>query len=153
MLTRVSIALCVIMALPSAPAMAVEADQRAVDACKRQSDNFVQISRCLPEAHVAVRVLGAFDEIYDEAARPVKSKCLERNADSIAGAYACVIEAVKAANRLRSALPEGEALDDAVFSAVADQQRFDRLMAVRDAARLDFPDQRVWGAVTYSPYE
>lgn len=151
---RFAVLLCVVAAgLAPAPVGAGEADPRAIAACKSQSKTFVQLSECLPNAHVGIKLLDAFDRVYTSDAAHLKNTCIELNNDDASASATCVINAIEAALRLQAALPQGSTLDDPVFAAVADTGKFEKLKSERDIARQVFPDQRVWGGGTYHPYK
>lgn len=128
------------------------ADLRAVEACKANSPTFAQVASCLPMAHVGVVALDAFDDIYPDAALPLKARCIELNSGNPAGALACVTNAIEAAIQLERALPAGATLDDPIFLAVSSADHRDRLRAVMEAARAPFPDPLLWRGTEYQPY-
>ncbi len=126
-------------------------DPRAVEACQTEGGTFVQISECLPDAHVAVVMLDAFGEIYDDSAAPLAATCRELN-KTIAGAAICVVNAIKSAIELAAVLPEGSELNDPIFEAVRSTEHFEQLESVMADARKVFPDKMYWGGGTYFPY-
>lgn len=134
------------------PGYAAQADPRAVEVCKKESTTFVEIAKCLPQADVSIRTLDAFDQLYPEAARPLKQKCLELNKDSIAAAATCVDEAVKSAIELKASLPSGTSLDDKIFEAVSDAKLADKFEAAQEKARARYPGQ-MFGGLIYHKYQ
>lgn len=128
-----------------------QADPRALEACKAKSGNFVEIADCLPDAHVAVKMLDAFAKLYPPAAAPLKDRCIELNKSDMAGAATCVSEAVRSAIKLKASIPEGSSLDDPVFNAVSDEKLEALLLDAGAKARQVFPEHR-WGITTYMPY-
>lgn len=143
----------VLMTTSAAAASAGKADPRAVEACKAGGATFVQVSDCLPEAHVAVKMLDAFDSIYPAEAKPLKDKCLELNQDNISGAGTCVRQAVEAAVKLKATLPEGSSIDDPIFNAVSATDKQDALSKAMADAKNTFPDRMIWGGGMYHPYK
>jgi hypothetical protein len=135
----------------SEPSHAAQADPRAVEVCKKESPTFVQVAKCLPQADVSIRTLDAFDQLYPEAAKPLKQKCLELNKDSIAAAATCVDEAVESAVKLKSSLPEGTSLDDKVFEAVSDAKLAEKFEAEQEKARDRYPGE-MFGGLMYRAY-
>jgi hypothetical protein len=154
---RCFVILAAILAICIAPATAqsnapARADPRAVESCKASSSTFVQLESCLPDAHVAFRTLDAFSEIYPPDAATLKTRCIELN-DDVVGALACVTTAIEAAIRLKQSLPDGSALDDAVFHAVAEPALLVRLEQVEKEAKAAFPEKRMWGGGMYRQYK
>lgn len=135
--------------IPTAAQTAV--DPRAVQACQQEGGTFVQINECLPEAHVAVVALDAFDAIYPAEAAPVKAKCLELN-DRMAAAGTCIRNAIQSAIDLAKVLPTGTELDDPIFAAIASPDDQSALNERIDDAKRLFPDKMFWGGGMYHPY-
>lgn len=133
-------------------AQKTQADPRALEACKAQSGNFVDIADCLPDAHVAVKMLDAFEKLYPPAAAPLKDRCVELNTGNISGAATCVSEAIRSAIGLKASMPEGSSLDDPIFNAVSDEKLETSLLDAEAKAKEDFPDKRIWGGTTYKRY-
>ncbi|MHA4731175.1 hypothetical protein [Ensifer adhaerens] len=129
-----------------------KADPRAVDYCKATTGTFVGVAECLPDAHVAVKTLDAFEKLYPAAAQTLREKCAERNKGNTVGTSVCVTEAIRAALDLKKALPTGSKLDDPVFEAVSDTALSEKLDQAREAAKAAFPNQRMWGGSSYMPY-
>lgn len=134
--------------IPSAADESTKADPRAVEACQRESETFVQVAECLPEAHVSVVALDAFSEIYPPEADNLKSRCVELN-DTITGARACVTEAIKAAIGLKEV---GASLDDPLFIAVSSPDDWSALQSAIESAKSAFPDRGFWGMTSYMPF-
>lgn len=126
-------------------------DPRAVEACQSEGGTFVQISECLPDAHVAVVMLDAFDEVYGGAAAPLPARCRELN-KTMSGTAICVVNAIQSALELASVLPEGSELNDPIFEAVRSTAHFEQLESVMADARKVFPDKVYWGGGTYFPF-
>lgn len=127
-------------------------DKRAVEACQALGGTFVQINDCLPDAHVAVVGLDAFDELYPPEAVTIKATCAELN-EAVAAAFLCLTSAIDAAVELAAKLPEGSSLGDPVFDAV---KSADLKAALRERmlkARESFPEKRIWGGGIYKPYQ
>ncbi|RWF43149.1 MAG: hypothetical protein EOS46_25770, partial [Mesorhizobium sp.] len=99
--------LSVIAVTIATSAVAGQADPRALEACQKTSKVFTKIAQCLPDADVAIKTLDAFSAIYPAEASPLRDKCLELNGDNLAGAAACVTNAIKDGLGLRKALPAG----------------------------------------------
>ncbi|MER9854545.1 MULTISPECIES: hypothetical protein [unclassified Mesorhizobium] len=133
-------------------AIAGQADPRALEACQKTSKAFTEIAKCLPDADVAVKTLDAFSTVYSADASPLKARCLELNGDNLAGAAACVTEAIKGGLSLRKSLPAGSDLGDPIFAAVADDGRWSKLESAIKSARTAYPDQTIWGMTLYQPY-
>jgi len=140
-----------ITATAAATAQTATVDPRALEACQIESSNFVDIRSCLPDAHVAVKALDAFSTIYPSEAQQIRERCLELN-DQVAGAMTCTVQAVKSAVELAALLPEGSALNDAVFEGARDPDHLVKLEAVIDEARALFPEKRMWGGGIYRQY-
>lgn len=131
---------------------AAETDPRAVEECKVTSATFVQISECVPIAHVAFRTMDAFQAIYPQEAQPLADRCRELNSDRIVGTEACVRTAIDAAVQLQASMPAGSAIEDPIFNAVRSDELRRKLSAEIQKARSDFPDIRLWGGGSYQPY-
>lgn len=129
-----------------------QADPRALEACKAQSGNFVDIADCLPDAHVAVKTLDAFEKLYPPAAAALKDRCIELNKPNISGAATCVSEAIRSAIGLKASMPEGASLDDPIFDAVSDEKLQTSLLDAIAEAQGAFPEQRMWGGNMYMRY-
>lgn len=139
--------------LPINAAKAVTADERAVEACKKSSNTFVQVADCLPRAHVAYKMIDAFDTIYPAEAAPLKDRCIELNKNDISGAGTCISVAVKKAIELKSSLPENADVGDPIFNAVSNKDGYEKLQNVINAARDDFPEVSIWGGRRYYQYK
>lgn len=145
--------IAVLIALPSTAISAEQADIRAVESCKQSSATFVQIADCLPDAHVAFKVIDAFAEIYTSEASILKDRCIELNKKDIGAAASCINNAVKKAVELKSSLPSGTDIGDPLFDAVSSKEKFDKLQEATKIARAAFPDKSLWGGGSYYPYK
>lgn len=142
------------LALTASASSAQEAaDPRAVSSCQADGATFVQIAECIPDAHVAVKTLDAFDTLYSEQAAPLKTRCLELNEEKPAPSAVCVTSAISASLDLAKTLPEGTDLGDPVFDAVNDPVTFSSLQAEAAEARKLFPDKTFWGGTLYQKYQ
>ncbi len=152
---RTIIAVVVSMIGLANPGQAAEekADARAVDYCKSTSGTFVAIAKCLPDAHVALKTMDAFETIYPASAQPLRLKCIERNEGNVVGAATCLTEAINAAIGLKASLPKGSNLDDAIFESVSDTTLKTRLDDAEEQAKAVFPNVRVWGGTMYKAYQ
>lgn len=144
-------AMCIFGASSMNAAAQSNVDPRAVEACQAEGGTFVQISDCLPAAHVAVKTLDAFDQIYGSQAAVIPAKCRELN-KTISGVATCVVNAVESAIDLAAMLPTGTSLDDPIFDAVKSADELARLQTSIQEARDTFPDQTFWGGGVYYPY-
>ncbi|OOG61990.1 hypothetical protein B0E45_31790 [Sinorhizobium sp. A49] len=148
------VAIAALMAITgSARAAGEKADPRALDYCKATTGTFVGVADCLPNAHLAVKTLDAFEKLYPEPAQALRTKCAERNEGNIIGTAACVTEAIRAALDLKEALPTGTTLDDPVFEAVSDSALSVKLDEAKESAKAVFPNGRAWGGSSYMPYK
>jgi hypothetical protein len=127
------------------------ADPRAIEFCDSIADS-VPVSECLPDAHVAVRLLDGFDALYPPEAQPLRAWCNERN-ENPNSAGLCVLTAIESAVEQWRNLEEGLNLDDPVLAAVSDPALLDELQAIQLEARAAFPDRTLWGGGMYVPYE
>lgn len=146
----IAVALLGASAMPAA-SQETGVDPRAVEACQQEGGTFVQINECLPNAHVAIVALDAFDEIYPAEAAPIKTKCHELN-DRVAGAFTCVRSAIQSAIDLAKLLPAGTTLDDPIFASVSSPDDLAALTSHIDEAKKVFPDKMYWGGEVYYPY-
>ncbi|MGO4834568.1 hypothetical protein AB4144_20135, partial [Rhizobiaceae sp. 2RAB30] len=105
-------ALAFVSAVGCAYAQKKQVDSRALEACKAETTNFVEVAKCLPDAHVAYRMFDAFEKLYPPAATPLRDRCIELNENKMSGAATCVSEAVSSAVKLKASMPEGASLDD-----------------------------------------
>lgn len=143
--------LMIALGLPSYT-LAAEADLRALESCKKTSKVFTEIAKCLPDADVAVAVLDEFDRVFDTAAIPLKTKCIELNEDDVSGASTCVLNAIKDAVSLKLAMPKGSDIGDPIFDAVSNEALLQKLRDTENAARKKYPEVRLWGGGMYMPY-
>lgn len=139
--------------MSTAAAQGEKADPRAVEYCKAKSKTFVAVAACLPDAHVSIVTLDAFEKIYPAEAHPIKTKCLDLNKGDVVGGATCVTAAVEAAIGLKKTLPDGADLGDAVYTAVAKEDLGERLNQAEKSARSVFPDKMFWGGGRYIPYK
>lgn len=128
-----------------------QADPRAIAFCDTIVAT-VPVAECLPDAHVAVKVFDAFDELYPAAAQPVRVQCGERNENPNSSAL-CVIVAIETAIAQAEGLPAGAHLDDPALAAISDPALFAQLQVIQKDARTLFPDRQFWGGGMYLPYE
>ncbi len=140
-----------IIALTGAASGQEQADPRAVEFCDGIAAA-VPVAECLPDAHVAVKVFDAFDQLYPAAAQPVRVQCDERNENPNSSAL-CVIVAIETAISEAEGLPAGSHLDDPALAAISDPALFAQLEAIQKDARTLFPDRQFWGGGMYMPYE
>lgn len=149
----VAVALAAMSSGLAANATDQKADPRAVEYCKATSGTFVAVAECLPNAHVSIKTLDAFENIYPAAGQPLRTKCAELNEGNIIGTATCVTEAVSAAIDLKETLPAGSRLDDAVFEAVSDPALGRQLDEAEAAAKATFPKVSIWGGSVYRAYK
>ena len=139
------------VALP-ATAQDTSVDPRAVEACQASGGTFVQINDCLPDAHVAVVGMDAFDDLYPPEAAAIKIRCSELN-ENVAAAFLCLTSAIDAAVELSAKLPAGSSLGDPIFDSVKSTDLKDALRDRTMKARELFPEKRIWGGGIYYPYK
>jgi hypothetical protein len=122
-----------------------------LEACQSESQNFVEISECLPAAHVAIVVLDTFEVISPADAFPLKTRCQELNT-RVEAAASCVLDAVEAAISLKASLPPGASLDDPIFNATSNEHLLAELTVAKKEAEETFPAKTVWASGMFYPY-
>lgn len=141
--------LFILLLAPTVGFASDKADPRAVEFCVEQDSNFVEVERCLPDAHVGYATLDAVEAIYGDAGLELSTRCKVVNDQDIVGAAVCAENAIESAIKLKSRLPAGATIPDPLFARLIDDKAFEDLEAATKTARGVFPEKRLWGGTMY----